>query len=108
QAARERQTLLLVDGNLRDAVKLILHGVFNRDDLVFLVANLVQGGVKRRRLARPGGACDEDHAVRLGDVATEVAQVAREEADNVEREVSELLVDLLLVEDTYDRVLAVD
>src|ERR1043166_6923075 len=108
QAARERQALLLVDGDLRDAVELILHGVFNRDDLVFLVANLVQGGVERRRLTRTRWAGDENHAVRLGDVAAEVADVAREEAHHVQSQVAELLVDLLLVEDTNHAVFAVD
>src|ERR1044072_8076206 len=108
QTAGERQTLLLVDGNLRDAVELVLDRVFDGNDLVFFVPYLVEPGVQRRRLTRTSGAGDEHHAIGLGDVAAEVAQNPREEADHVERPAAALLVNLLLVEDTDDAVFAVD
>ena len=45
EAAGERQTLLFIDGYLCDAPDLIFHGIFDRENLVFLVFDLQQGGV---------------------------------------------------------------
>ncbi len=56
QAARERQPLLLVDRNLRDARELVFDRVFNRDDLVLDRLDLGQRRVERRRLAAAGRA----------------------------------------------------
>ena len=56
QAPRKRQALLFVDRNLRDALQLILDRVFNRDDLVFSISDLVECGVQSGRLTRPRGA----------------------------------------------------
>ena len=41
QAARERQALLLVDRNLRDAANLVLDRIFDGDDLVFVGLDFV-------------------------------------------------------------------
>ena len=73
--ARERQALLLVHRNLRDALDLVLHRVFDGDDLVFVVLDLAERGVERGGLAGAGGPGDQHHAVRLRDVAAELHQV---------------------------------
>src|SRR5262249_46163873 len=100
QAARERQALLLVDRNLRDAAKLILDRILNRDDLVFDRFDLRQRRVERCRLAAAGGTGDEYHAVRLRDVFAEAAQLLLREAEDVEPQLLELLADRFLVENT--------
>ena len=51
QAAREGQALFLVDRNLRDAAHLVFDRIFDGDDLVFVVLDLVERGVERGRLA---------------------------------------------------------
>ena len=91
QAAGEGEALLLVDGNLRDAADLVLDRVFDGDDLVFFALDLVERGVEGGGLAGAGGAGDEHHAVGLLDVAAEAAEVVFGEADDVERELRELL-----------------
>src|SRR5208282_6477434 len=54
QSAGERQSFFLVHRNLRDAAQLVFDRVFNRDDLVFVGLDLVDGGVERGRLAASG------------------------------------------------------
>src|SRR5262249_54030328 len=98
--------LLLVDGNLRDAVQLIFNRVFNRDDLVFFVANLVEGRVERGRLTGTGRPRDEHHAVRLRDVATKLPDIFVGESDHIQIQVAKLFVDLLPVENTNNSILA--
>ena len=56
QPARERQPLLLVDRNLRDAAELVFDRILDRDDLVFDRLDLRQRRVQRRRLAAAGRA----------------------------------------------------
>ena len=108
QAARERQALLLVDRDLRDALQLILDRILDRDDLVFDRLDLRERRVERRRLAAAGRPGHEHHAVRLGDVLAEPAQLELREPQDVEAQLGELLADRFLVEDADDRVLAVD
>src|SRR6266849_142506 len=108
QAARKGQTLLLVDGNLRDSPDLILDRVFNRDDLVFVVLDLINGGVKRGRLAAAGRPGNEHHPVRLLDVAAEPAQVEFVEAHHVERKLAELFAHRLFVEHAEYGIFAMD
>ena len=97
----------LVDGNLGDAADLVLDGILDGDDLVFFALDLVEGGVERGGLAGAGGAGDEHHAVGLLDVAAEAAEVFGGEADDVERELGELLGHGLFVEHAEDGVFAV-
>ena len=99
---------LLIDRDLHDAVQLILDRVLDRDDLVFVVPDLVEGGVKRRRFTRTRRARHEHHAVRLLDVEPEPRHIVGVETDDIEVEILETLVDLLFVEDTDDRVFAKD
>src|ERR1051325_2268593 len=105
--AREGEPLLFVDGNLRDAVQLVLDRVFDGDALVFFVPDLVQGSVKRGRLAGAGGPGDEHHPVRLGDVATKLPDILVGEPDDVQVKIAERFVDLLFVKNTNDSILAV-
>ena len=51
QTTIEGESLLLVDGNLSNAVQLVLDRILDRHDLVFFVPDLIQRGVERRRLA---------------------------------------------------------
>ena len=46
----------LVHGNLRDSADLVFDRVLDRDDLVFVGLDFVDGGVQRRRLSRTGRA----------------------------------------------------
>src|SRR6185369_11153299 len=108
QRGLNRDLSRLVDGNLRDAVQLVLDRIFDRDDLVFFVSDLVQRRVERGRLARSGWTSDQDHAVRLGDVATKLAQVVFRETNHVQIQVAKLFVDLFFVENTNDRVFTVN
>jgi len=55
QTAREGESLFLVHGNLGDAAELILDGIFDGDDLVFVGLDLVDGGVERVVLPEPVG-----------------------------------------------------
>ncbi len=84
QAAGKRESLFLVHGNLGDAADLILDGIFDGDDLVFVVLDLVDGGVKSGGLTGTGGPGDEHHAVRLANVAAEPHHLFVVEADDVE------------------------
>ena len=95
-------------GNLRDAADLVLDRVFDGDDLVFVGLDLAERGVERGGFAGAGGAGDEHHAVGLLDVAAEAAQIVVGEADDVERELGELLAHRLLVEHAEHGVFAVD
>src|SRR6185503_12893925 len=77
KTASEGQPLLLVDGNLRDALKLILDRVFDGDDLVFFVLDLVQRAVERGRFTRTRRPGHQHHAVRLCDELAELFQILR-------------------------------
>src|ERR1044072_2505418 len=82
--------------------------VLDRYDLVFFVSDLVERGVERRGLSRSGWAGNEDHAVRLCDVTSKLAQVVFREPDDVQIQVAKLFVDLFFVENTNDSVFAVN
>src|SRR6266404_1924592 len=73
QAARKGQALLLVNGNLRDSADLILDRIFNRNDLVFVVLDLIDRRIQGSRLAAAGWPRHEYHAIRFLDVAAEPA-----------------------------------
>src|SRR5262249_1105852 len=107
QAAREGQALLLVHGNLRDTAKLILDGIFDGDDLVFVSLDFVDGRVKRGGLTGASGTGDQDHAVRLANVAAETAHLFLGKANNVKRKALEFLGKRFFVEDAENSVFAV-
>src|ERR1035437_9132754 len=108
QAAREGEALLLIHRDLGNALDLIFDGVFDGDDLVFVVLDLAERGVERGGFAAPGGPGDQHHAVGLRDVAAELDQVAFAEAHHVEREFVELFAHGFLVQHAQYGVLAVD
>ena len=55
QAAREGEADLGLDGDLVDALELILDRILDRDDLLVRAVDPVERGVERRRLAEPVG-----------------------------------------------------
>ena len=58
QPAGECETLFLVHRNLRDAVNLVFHWIFNRNDLVFIGLDFIQSGIKRCGFAAARRASD--------------------------------------------------
>ena len=108
QPAREGQPLLLVHRHLGDEADLVLDGVLDGDDLVFRRGDLAQRGVEGGGLAAARRTRDHHHAVGLGDVLAELAQVRLPEAEHVQAQVAEGGVERFLVQDADDRVLAVD
>src|ERR1041385_1504944 len=108
QSAGEGEPLFLVHRNLRDAVDLVFHWIFNGDDLVFVGLDLIQGRVERGGLAAAGGAGDQHHAVGFQNVAAELAQIFFIKADNVEHQVLELLAHRFFIQHAQHGVFAVN
>src|SRR4029077_13582791 len=108
QAAGEGESFFLIHGNLSDTADLIFHGIFDRDDLVFVILDFIDGGVKSGRLARAGGAGDQDHAIRLADVPSKPRNILFIETDHVERERARFVTERFLVENAQHGVFAVD
>ena len=81
----------------------VLDRVLDGDDVLVGRVEDVEGGVERRRLARPGRAGDEDRPVGLAEAGLEAGQHRR-----VEPEVGEAEAGLGLVQDPHDDLLAVD
>ncbi|MNQ96372.1 hypothetical protein D3C85_1119740 [compost metagenome] len=65
QRLGEVHALLGVDVDLVDAFQVDLHRVFGGGDVDVRGVEDVQAGIQRHRLARAGGAGDQDHALRL-------------------------------------------
>src|SRR5712692_9332847 len=108
QPAGKRQAFFLIDRDLRDPADLIFDRVFNRNDFVFVVLDLIYRRIKGSRFAaarRPG---DEHHTVRFFDVAAEAAQVEVVKAHHVECELAELFAHRLFVEHAEHGIFAVD
>jgi len=57
--------------HLVDAVHLIFNRLFHRDDLAVRLVDVMETGVKRRRLARASRASDKKNAIRESDQALE-------------------------------------
>src|SRR6185503_900485 len=62
----------------------------------------------RGGLAGAGWTSHEDHAVRLRNVTSKLPQILFGKTDNVQVKILELFVDLFFVENTNDRVFAVN
>src|SRR5579871_100701 len=107
QSAGESQAFFLVDGTLRNAAKLIFDGVFNRDDFVFVGFDFVDGGVERSGFTGTGRTGDENHAIRLANVAAEAAHLVGGETNDVETQALKLFGKGFLVEDAKHGVFAV-
>ena len=108
EAAREGEALFLIDGNLRDAFELVFDGIFDGDDLVFVVFNLTEGGVEGGGFAGAGGAGDKHHAVGFGNVAAEFGEVSGTKTNHVQREFGELFAHGFFIEHTEHGIFAVD
>ncbi len=78
QAAGKGEAFFFVYRNLGDAADLIFDGIFDGDDLVFVVLDFVDGGVERGGFAGAGGAGDQHHAVRLANIAAELRSFVRD------------------------------
>src|SRR5437879_5667252 len=108
QAAGKGEPLFLVYRDLRDSANLVFHWIFDGDDLILVSFDLVDGGIERGRLTGTGGAGNQNHAVRLVNVAAKSAQFFSGEADHFQAEIVELLRERLLIQHTQDGVLAVN
>jgi hypothetical protein len=102
QHARERETLLLVDVDLVDALQLILDRVLDRDDVRRPGADRADERVERRRLAAARGPGHEDQPLRLAGRLTQALLVLRRQAEPLEadqraRRVEDAHRDLLAV-----------
>ncbi len=101
--AREGEALGDVDVALVDALEFVFDRVLGRDDVDVRLVEVLQAGIKGRRLARARRARDEDDAVRLVD-----GELHRLVGVVVEAELGEAGGEVRLVEDTHDDLLAVD
>src|SRR5205085_9050170 len=93
QGGCEVQTDLLLHLHLIDGGQVELDGVFRRHDVRLQRVQGLQRGVERVRFTRTRGACDENHAVGLRDVALELNERLRLEAKPRHVEHQTLLVE---------------
>src|ERR1700685_4563274 len=98
QAAGKGETLFLVHRNLRNATQLIFDRIFNRDDLVFVGLDLVDGGVKRGGFTGTRGPGHQHHAIRLFDIAPEAPQIVFVKTHDFKGQRAELLAHRFFVE----------
>ncbi len=103
QPAREGQPDVGVDLSLADRAHVVLHGVFQRDDVPIDAVDLVDAGVEGRRLAAPGRPGHEHDAVgALDHPADHDVVVLRQpqllQADQSRRAVEESHHDVLAVD----------
>src|SRR5688500_9279135 len=89
-------------------MKLIFHRVFDGDDLIFVVADLVQGRVKSSCFTRTRWSGYKYHAVRFFNIEPESRHIVRIESDDIKIEVFKALVNLLFVQNTNNSIFAVD
>jgi len=75
QAQGEGEPLLLVPGDLRDALELVLDGILGGDYLVLGCADLAQHGVQGGGLARSRGARHQEHAIGFPGETAETLQL---------------------------------
>ena len=90
-------------GHLVDAGDLELYGIFDGDDVVGRMVQLVEGGIESGGLSGAGGACDENEAVRGIDRGAELLERIGVEAEFIDagREIG-------LVQNAQHDLLAVD
>src|SRR5262249_23882629 len=84
QPAREREPDRRLHVDLVDAEELVLDRVLDGDDLLVGSVDLVERTVERGGLAAAGGAGHQDHAVRLVDERSELAQDVLGKAERLE------------------------
>src|SRR5262249_9722573 len=76
-------------------------------DLVFIALNLIEGGVQSRGLAATGGPCNQNHAVRFGDVVTKALKILVIKANDIEVQLAKLLAHRFFVENAEHGILSV-
>ena len=102
QAAGEGQADLRLDLDLADVVEPVLDGILDGHHVAPRGIDPVEGGIERGRLAGPGGAGDDDHAVRQAQQALEAPGLRRVQAQRRQRQAG-----ILAVQQTQDDPLAV-
>ena len=85
QAFGKGESLAFIDRNLQDARQLVLHRVFDRDDLLEAGVDLRQHGIHGRGLAAPGRPRDQQHAVGQGRQRADALCSRITEAQQVQR-----------------------
>ncbi len=106
QAPGKGKALFLVHGNLDDPLELIFDGIFNGDDLFFLIMNLGKRPIQGGGLAAAGRPGYQHHAVWFADHPAEPEQLTFCEPQGLQGQPLEIRGDGFLVEDTDDGVLA--
>ncbi|MCY1410799.1 hypothetical protein D9M71_261750 [compost metagenome] len=108
QAAGKGQAFLLVDRDLQHAGELVLHRVFDGDDLVHAVVDLGDHGVEGGGLAAAGGAGHQDHPVGFGRQAPQLHQGGVFEAQGLQAHAVGAVGQVLLVQHPQHRVFTED
>src|SRR5579871_1403525 len=98
QPTREGESLLLVHGDLQYTVQLVLHRIFDGDDLVAAGLSLGDRRIQGGGLATAGGTGDEQHAVWQGAQAANFGDYSGVEAEHIQTQAAHLLSQRLLVE----------
>ena len=80
EGGRESHPHVTANLHLVDTAQFVFDGILHRDDLAVRLVDVVESLIKGGRLARPGGAGDEEYAVRKTDHALEDLLVVAEEA----------------------------
>ena len=94
--------------NLINARQTIFNRILNSNNLLFLTIEIIQRAIERRRLTAAGGSRDQHHPVRLLDESSDPNHVPLLESAALEVQGDEFTVGRFLVEDTDNRVLAVN
>src|SRR6185312_4124170 len=89
-------------------MELVFNGILDSDDLVFFVADLVEGGVKRGGLTRASRPGHQYHTIGFSNVAPKFSEILFGKAHHIQVQIAKFLVNLLFVENTNDRVLAMN
>src|SRR6266851_4972705 len=107
QSAREGQSFFLIHRNLRNAAKLVLNGIFDGDNFVFVGLDFVDRRIQRGGLAgarRPG---HQHHAVRFANVAAKAPRLFRRKTDDVQSEALKFLGKRFFVQHAQHGIFAV-
>src|SRR5215472_4921406 len=107
KASRKSEALFLIDRNLRDAANLVFDRILDGNEFVVIGFDFINGCVQSGGLAGARGSGDQDHAVRLMNVAAETLEFFRGKTDYVQIEVRKLLRKCLFVQHAKNRVFAV-
>ena len=106
QATREGETLFFVNRNLHHPLQLILHRIFDGDDLVAPGIRFRYRGIERGGLAAAGGAGHQQHAVRQRRQPTHRRARWPIKSERLQGERALGLVDLRPVQHPDHRILA--